>query len=94
MLPGPLRRLCSGQVRPKSHHVLHLPRQVAVMGYAANSFCGGRKRHWLKTQAELEHRGYEKTLASQMVSTCLSDCGLAGPGADSTSPVGGPGRER
>ena len=46
-----------GQVRPKSHHALHLPSQIAAIGFAANTFRGERKSHWLKAQAERKFRG-------------------------------------
>jgi hypothetical protein len=58
-------------VRPKSHHALRLPSQIAAIGHAANAFCGERKHHWLKAQAERKFRGYERAVATEMLSTSM-----------------------
>ena len=59
--------------------MLHLPSQIAAIGYAANAFCGERKHHWLKGQAERKFRGYERAVATEMLSTCISEWQARGP---------------
>ena len=68
-----LRALYPDAVKPKSHHILHLPEQVAAIGYAANCFTGERKHHWLKLLAEHKFRGFERAVATEMLAICADD---------------------
>ena len=68
-----LRALYPDAVKPKSHHILHLPEQVAAIGYAANCFAGERKHHWWKLLAERKFRGFERAVATEMLAICSED---------------------
>ena len=68
-----LRALYPDAVKPKSHHILHLPEQVAAIGYAATCFTGERKHHWLKLLAEHKFRGFERAVATEMLAICAED---------------------
>jgi hypothetical protein len=81
LLPGGPKRLYGrDSLKPKIHHLLHVPECVQQVGWAANCFTAERRHSWLRSQAEQRFRGYERAVIVKMVGSSIEQWRTAGQG--------------